>query len=254
MNKIFIATIITITCIGSAIANFKSDPDNSCWLETTGKNEFWFCGTHGNKCAGNKLYKNSKRHWMGHGESFYHDNSTFYCCVDANGNGKFVKSLRWIKSETLTITVEGGTCSYTTKTDACGKVISDEPCTVATTCDRHTVKRNQECVTECPAGQAFASDTSNECIPCETSGYHGIVISKGFKVCKECNPNKEFYNPRQEACVSKDDFIQYSKGTMRQCGLCPNSDMFKECLKIMSMTNPKDATNYDQIRSDCKIK
>ncbi len=87
----------------------------------------------------------------------------------------------------------GGICFYEKRIDMCGTDISNL-CTVPTACSGNLILRNGECVSPCPDGQAWESETSNTCVECPTTNHMGIITN---------NVNCKVAKKRQEAIEDK---------------------------------------------------
>ncbi len=252
MKKLpYFFAILLITT--NSYAKFYSNGAKECYIDTSGINTFWFCGNQSTSCAGKGMRKYMKRHWYYHGESFYKDGTTYWCCNGTQSNsGRFVEGAAWEKSEIVTKQLENGTCNYEKKTNVCGEVSGD--CTVPDQCNKGSIMRNNECVVLCSGAYAFENDVSNECIPCETTQYQGISSSG---VCTRCDPGTQFFDKTSKKCIEKNSLETYSKTVMKKCFACPNTDVFKTCIKIFNLPENQqknDIETYNNIIKECLIK
>ncbi|MBQ8474006.1 MAG: hypothetical protein IJ500_04075 [Alphaproteobacteria bacterium] len=263
MKKI-IATIAMCALSSSAIADFLTGTDNRCFIDTSGWNESWFCGKSDDKCADKKAtggYRNP--HYLYHGEYFTKDSTRYYCCNGTTDEiGRFVKASSFNKTETITVQLDGGgKCNYSRKTDICGNIIKDEKCTTPDKCPAQTILRNGQCVTPCIDGYVFESATLNRCIECpdsQTQGIQGIGYDKKCIRCKSTEIlNKDTWKcedpEAQKKQLQKDvatgKKIAISRGIMEQCWQCPDSNLYKDCVKSLA----KQQELSDAIKTKCKI-
>lgn len=265
----FFVLIALIMTTGTLHADWKTNATNSCWVDSAGlfEDKFWYCGYHNEsdkkatKCGGTWLNFNDERIFLYHGESFEYDpwyktgsGGKYWCCTGTKTTaGYFVKNGSWIiKKGTVTVELENGTCTYEKTVNACGEETST-PCTEPTTCAKGYIDRNNECIQPCEDGQVFESPTSNKCIPCETTMYQGVKNDTDGQYCLKCDQHTEFFDKKKKQCVNKDNgYKKISKDIMKQCGLCPNSTIFKGCIECLSSDNY--ATCAETYKTDCFLK
>lgn len=211
---------------------------------------FYYCGKQDKNCAGNNDASYDSRHWQEYGEGVDTGNSygKLWCC-----NGLYVRAKDGyedkfiIKEESKTISFQdqNGKCTYVVKTDVCGKVI-DEPCKEPTPCEAGEIRREKtgDCVKPCTDGYAFESETSNNCIKCDTTTFSGIVFQGNNgdnSFCRICDKNTKFFDKNSGECKEKDQFTKYSSERMAKCFMC-SDDNFKSCLDLKDgkKTNEKN--------------
>ncbi|MBQ3039009.1 MAG: hypothetical protein IJD41_00430 [Alphaproteobacteria bacterium] len=285
MRKILIATIL-VTLSNTANAKFLAGENNRCFINTSGWNESWFCGKGDDKCSGKKA-TGGKRYvnYKVHGEKFTEEDNddverTYYCCNGTSDTiGKFIEASAFETTETITIDVANGKCTYERTVDICGNIVEDKPCTEATDCARGIVKRNGVCIPPCDDGFVFESENSNRCVPCEETERQAIVGIGYDKVCKKCKsyeildkddmeckvkevpkstPKESITtNTKGETVVVNSDnttsivLTSTSKDAMRKCWQCPGRVAFKQC--ILYLTNQTNTISAEEIKSGCKI-
>lgn len=260
MQKILIAISI-ILCACNAFAEPKNgfDINNKCYLETDGTDSAWFCGSQEKKCK-QKMRKRHNIYWLYEGESFTYGTVKAWCCGGTTTQqGHFVEQKDWTTSETITVQLANGTCTYQKKTNACGEVVSDTPCTEPTTCTGNHIKRNGACTEPCGANDgniAYESATSNKCVECPTNASQGIDKNN---ICTKCNSTTEIWDTETKKCISRTEvakkYHQISHATMKKCWQCPNNEFFKNCAIILSLpdADQKKHKDYKTTMTECKI-
>ena len=263
MRKIFLPLLICALTANTAEAKIRwtTGKDTECFRSIDGSKQstvqYYFCGHQTKSCGGLRWIVTHKTpQWMVEGDGKYveKDGAKWWCC-DGTGDendgdtGIFKSGDQWSTTEDVTIEVEGGTCTYQKTTNVCGKVESDNKCTVPDTCPRGKVLRNRKCVDTCLNSQGYESATSNKCVNC--SGDDRGVDSTGVcVVCKngqnwngtKCEgtvvatndgcKSTEYKSPLSEKCVSKSKNVQYSSDMMHECYGCSSDVRFKNCLNI----------------------
>ncbi len=262
MKKFLYIFIVFAVTASPAMARVKlrAGDNNRCFINVSGINHFWYCGSQSSDCAGKKLRKYHDRTYQYHGDEFTSEGRHFWCCNGTkDAAGKYVESSApFSKSEIITVDLGNGTCTYERITNVCGEVI-DNPCTEPTKCTDGTILRNDSCVTPCDGNTAFESTTSNKCIECETTRYQGISKnSSGSNICIKCDSGTQFFDTKTQNCVSKDTFNRITKEAMEKCYGCPNNVLFKECSEFFSQPENMGSTGkrnstYQQIITKCYI-
>ena len=263
MQKIIIVISIVLSA-GTVYAEPKNgfDTNNKCYLETDGTGSAWFCGSQIERCK-QKMGKRHNIHWLYHGQSFTYGSVKAWCCDGSlTEKGYFVEQENWTTSETITVQLANGTCTYQKITNACGE-ITDNPCTEPTNCTGNTIKRNGECIAPCGANDgnmAYESATSNKCIECPTNASQGIINNGGANpICTKCNSTTEIWDADTKKCISRAEvakkYHQISSATMKKCWQCPNNEFFKTCALILSMPDAEQKTHkqYTNTMKECKI-
>lgn len=231
--------------------------DNKCFVNVTGKDDFYFCGHQDLECAGRDVSKRRDRFWLYHHESKTVDGKTYWCCHGTRDSaGFFVQANSWTKeSETVTIDVGGGICNYTQIVNVCGddeSVVCKEP----KDCPKGTQVRNGQCVALChlqDGNKGFESLLSNNCVECVTSNYQGIDKDG---VCVKCNTTTQFWDVVNRKCIDRSELEErIPSDVMQKCWQCPNNDIFKECvtLFVQSKDERVEDKSYNSIIKDCKI-
>lgn len=255
MKKILITFIATICITCDANAGFNYDTEHKCmyshlYWDWTGGRQVVHCGANNGKCAGYYGRKSIEKYLL-HGEKFTYKNNDgdpWWCCNGTSTQaGRLYRAPEFEKTEEITVTLPLGTCKYNKITDICGNVIRDEPCTVASDCNTDN-ERNGKCITECPTGFAFESETSNDCIECPTTQSQGIRGTKMNKICIKCNDN-QIWNTKSQKCSEKISLLAISGNVMEQCWQCPDSNLYKDCVKSLA----KQQELSDAIKTKCKI-
>ena len=190
----------------------------------------------------------------GDGKYVEKDGAKWWCCGGTGGEdngttGTFKSGDKWLTTENVTIEVDGGTCTYQKTTNVCGKVESDNKCTVPDTCPRGKVLRNRKCVDTCLKSQGYESATSNKCVNCSGDD-RGVDFTGVCVVCKSgqkwngigCEgtvvatsdgcKSTEYMSPVSGKCVNKSKNVQYSRDMMHECYGCSSDVRFKNCLNI----------------------
>lgn len=265
MRKI-IPIIMFITLSNTAMAEFLAGSNNSCYIDTYSWNESWFCGQGSDKCA-NKQATGGRRYvnYLIHGDSFKYDNKTYWCCNGtADKIGRFYQATNFKVTESKTIDVANGKCSYDITKDICGNIIKDEPCTEAEDCVTGIKKRNEVCIPPCDDGYAFEAPTSNRCIACPDTERQAIIGIGYDKECKKCKsteildrdtmtcktPEKKEQEQKQE--VELGTKVAITKETMAKCYRCPGKLYYKQCLLLLDAPHKLDVkTNKSDIRKQC---
>lgn len=265
MKKIIIFALSIILSQWSAYAEPKNGFGDSleCYLETDGTDSAWFCGKHDRKCK-QKLKNKHNVYPLTHGDFFSHGSVKAWCCDGTlTETGYFVEQENWTTSETITVQLTNGTCTYQKITNACGKIESDEPCTEPTNCTGNTIKRNGACIAPCGANDgnmAYESATSNKCIKCPTNASQGIINNDGKNpICTKCNSTTEIWDVDTKQCISRAEvakkYHQISSATMKKCWQCPNNEFFKSCTIILSLPDAeqKKEKDYKTTMTECQI-
>ncbi|MBQ4129894.1 MAG: hypothetical protein IJD69_00760 [Alphaproteobacteria bacterium] len=254
MNKLFLPTVTVIIMLCEpAIARFIAGDNNTCFVDTHKRNEFWYCGTHSDtKCGGKKLKNRHDRHWIYHGGKFTHDGKNYWCCNGSyTATGHFVQTSSWISNKIITVQLANGTCNYTQKINACGDEEST-PCTTPDTCTNGQILRNGTCVAPCAPAHAFESTTSNTCIACPETKYSGIAKND---TCIQCNPEHQFFDRTSKQCIEKNTLTAIPAKVLKKCYGCDNNDFFKTCVKIFNSATKEQSTHpeYINILKHCHI-
>jgi hypothetical protein len=259
--KKFLIVISIILYTGNSFAEPKNGFGDSmeCYLETDGTDSAWFCGKHDRKCK-QKLKNKHNVYPLVHGGSFSYGSVTAWCCDGTiSKQGHFVEQRNWTTSETITVQLANGTCTYQKKINACGEIVSDTPCTEPTTCTSGTIKRNGECIAPCGANDgnmAYESVTSNKCIECPTNASQGIDSND---ICTKCNSATDIWDANTKKCISRTEaakkYHKISNATMKKCWQCPNNEMFKTCATILSLPDAEQKTHKDftATMTNCKV-
>lgn len=257
----FIIAISVILCTNAAFAEPKNgfDTNNKCYLETDGTDSAWFCGSQEKRCK-QKMRKRHHIHWLYHGQSFTHGSVKAWCCNGTTSKqGNFVEAKNWTTSETITVDLSNGTCTYQRVTDACGNVVSDKPCTEPTNCNGNLIKRNGTCTEPCGANDGnigYESATSNNCVECPTTSTQGID-SNG--ICTKCNTATQIWDTSTKKCVSREEhakkFHQIPAAVLKQCWQCPNNEVMKTCAIILSLPTADQSkhADYRNTMTECMI-
>jgi len=230
--------------------DFQIGHNQECFIDTYGNDAYWFCGKQTESCNSIKAAKNDKKVDMRHGdvlnETRLHNGETdidkddiswlnWVCCGgtdSAEGRFKAPSTSQRDKE------VNGGTCKQTI--DQCGDVTQD--CSEPTDCPEGTqeriIKNNfteagvKHCAPVCPATQGYENETSNTCVPCETTLSQGV---DGKGVCRKCDASTQFFRAPTAnddgGCKSLEDASnKYSTAQMQLCWKCANdSGMASTC-------------------------
>ena len=258
MKIITVAIILAVVAIDANAAwGPKYGSEDSCIVERKNGRKFYFCGQSQSECAGYKVLKWSTQKAFQNEKSFtseFDSSRTFYCCnPDGGARGVWKEGKSWyVTNKVATKQLENGTCNYQRRINICGGDESTD-CTVPDTCTNGTFMRNDECVTNCPDGSVFESETSNVCITCETTEFQGINKDQE---CVQCDPDTEFFDLETKTCVAKAELTHITKEMMMQCHKCPNNVLFYDCCKMLSMSESErtNMENYEQIVNDCQIR
>lgn len=270
---------------------------DGCYVNTRCEDEFWFCGTQKKKCDGRSVTAYNHVHTYSNGQSFFltspkNDKPTsdkYFCCMETGSDtGRWVRGDDWIVMETDATgkkvkkvvrtekrKLDGGAyCTETFYETVCGDEFK-EPCNASDAACETGKMRNNECVSECPAGQAFASVYSNNCVICEETDFSGVVeyINDGGNikvrplgdlterqslgyVCLKCDPQTQIFNKKTQACEEKKEMTQYPRAVMKRCLECPGSELFKQCANLYIMEADKRVVqqNYTTVVKECNIK
>ena len=195
MQKIPSMLISMIMLCNPAIAETRKFNTNmSCHIDTNGllnKRHFHFCGPSADECANFDVRRRSNVTIQRHGEGFQTDHEGYYYCCNGSTTktGYYVKGTKgtWETTKTITLQLGNGKCTYQKKTNVCGEVVEDTPCTVAISCPDNLIIRNGACVKPCGENDgniAYESATSNTCVECPTNATQGIDKDK---ICTKCN-------------------------------------------------------------------
>lgn len=254
-SKFILPVLIGLFMVGNADAKFHTNDKQECWRESSGYDEFWFCGSQSLSCNGKKAKKRHTVHFLTNGQNFEHNDRTFWCC---NGTlsqaGTFAESETWLKREIVEKQLTSGKCKYEVVKDVCGNTISDVECTVPDTCPTGTTKRNNACIEPCSNVQAFESATSNKCVACETTKYQGISANN---ICVKCDSGTQFWDSKNKRCAAKETYTKYSASLMQKCFACPDDNYFKSCVGILGRDASADAKrtkNEQTILDKCLVK
>ena len=264
MRKIFLPLLICALTANTAEAKIRwtTGKDTECFRSIDGAKQstvqYYFCGHQEKKsCGGLRWIVTHKTpQWMVEGDGKYveKDGAKWWCCGGTGGEssgttGTFKSGDQWSTTEDVTIEVDGGTCTYQKTTNVCGKVESDNKCTVPDTCPRGKVLRNRKCVDTCLNSQGYESATSNKCVNCSGDD-RGVDFTGVCVVCKSgqkwngigCEgtvvatsdgcKSTEYMSPVSEKCVNKSKNVQYSRDMMHECYGCSSDVRFKNCLNI----------------------
>lgn len=257
----FIIAISVILCTNVAFAEPKNgfDTNNKCYLETDGTDSAWFCGSQEKRCK-QKMRKRHNIKWLYTGQSFTYGNVKAWCCDGTTTKqGHFVEAKNWTTSETVTVQLSNGTCTYQRVTDACGNIESDEPCTEPTNCNGNLIKRNGTCTEPCGANDGnigYESVTSNKCVECPTTSTQGID-SNG--ICTKCNTATQVWDTSAKKCVSRTEhekkFHQIPAAVLKQCWMCPNNEVMKTCAIILSLPTADQSkhADYRNTMTECML-
>ena len=264
--------IIGLCIAQDASAKWRNE-NGTCYIDTYHKYAF-ICGNSApSKCDGKKLNKYKQINLYAEGECFAHDVAdnkpgtfAYMCCCGGqfrtvNPSDMDTSKKTWFSTQNTEIDIDGGTCTYTKKTNACGTEIT-KPCTKPTGCSNGLILRNGKCIELCPNGQAFEKFDNNTCISCETTMYQGIDYSQKIKnpdqtdteiddkICVTCDPDTQFFDKETKKCIDKKSMTTVSKEDMKLCAFCPNTESFKQCL---SCAQNFDSTTCQQTKKDCFI-
>lgn len=260
MRKIFLPLLICALTANTAMAKWYTGFDNECFRYINGAKQstvqYYFCGKQTESCAGLghiSTHKPSLWYYETDGKKGKYvekDGTKWWCCYGTTESaGKFVAGNQWSTTENVTIEVDGGTCTYQKTTNVCGKVESDNKCTVPDTCPRGKVLRNRKCVDTCLKSQGYESATSNKCVNCSGDD-RGVDFTGVCVVCKSgqkwngigCEgtvvatsdgcKSTEYMSPVSGKCVNKSKNVQYSRDMMHECYGCSSDVRFKNCLNI----------------------
>ena len=245
MKKYLIAILLAM--VGSvADAAWHTYPEQGCavYVRFLAKDSYYFCGAQEPRCNGDWAEKSELQSgwavkWYNEGQYEKLHDKRFWCCTGtvtsdtSNLNkkekpsgtpGRWVEgSDFWVNTETKTINVSGGKCSYTVKTDICGNVDDSdkERCSSKNvtseqlSCPEGQYFRtsSKSCATLCESGYAYESNTSNKCIECPETKTQGIVSDTGsittetvapeHRICRKCDAATSFFDPKTKKCVLK---------------------------------------------------
>ena len=231
-------------------AKFFEGYDVECYLDTDGNNEYWFCGAQKQSCHGHKKEKKNKATWNYHGDSFTHNSRTFWCCGGTGSStGRYYEGKDWIaKREPITISVEGGKCTWERQTNICGEVINPNgQCTEPTgECTQGYVSRGGKCIKACQSGYAFDSEKSYNCVPCETTKTRGIVGD----LCVTCSLN-QLFDKDTLSCIPSSSILKISALAHDTCWLCDSPSTLSKCLKLVS--NGGDLNRDSELKRACSL-
>lgn len=263
MRKIFLPLLICALTANTAEAKIRwtTGRNTECFRSIDGAKQstvqYYFCGHQEKSCYGLRWISTHKTpQWMVEGDGKYveKDGAKWWCCGGTGGEddgttGTFKSGAQWSTTENVTIEVDGGTCTYQKTTNVCGKVESDNKCTVPDTCPRGKVLRNRKCVDTCLKSQGYESATSNKCVNCSGDD-RGVDFTGVCVVCKSgqkwngigCEgtvvatsdgcKSTEYMSPVSGKCVNKSKNVQYSRDMMHECYGCSSDVRFKNCLNI----------------------
>lgn len=263
MRKIFLPLLICALTANTAEAKIRwtTGRNTECFRSIDGAKQstvqYYFCGHQEKSCYGLRWIATHKTpQWMVEGDGKYveKDGAKWWCCGGTGGEdngstGTFKSGDQWSTTENVTIEVGGGTCTYQKTTNVCGKVESDNKCTVPDTCPRGKVLRNRKCVDTCLNSQGYESATSNKCVNCSGDD-RGVDFTGVCVVCKSgqkwngigCEgtvvatsdgcKSTEYMSPVSGKCVNKSKNVQYSRDMMHECYGCSSDVRFKNCLNI----------------------
>lgn len=263
MRKIFLPLLICALTANTAEAKIRwtTGRNTECFRSIDGAKQstvqYYFCGHQEKSCYGLRWISTHKTpQWMVEGDGKYveKDGAKWWCCGGTGGEdngttGTFKSGDKWLTTENVTIEVDGGTCTYQKTTNVCGKVESDNKCTVPDTCPRGKVLRNRKCVDTCLKSQGYESATSNKCVNCSGDD-RGVDFTGVCVVCKSgqkwngigCEgtvvatsdgcKSTEYMSPVSGKCVNKSKNVQYSRDMMHECYGCSSDVRFKNCLNI----------------------
>lgn len=276
MRKILCFTIIAILATSGTVfakswgtGNFLMGDDKACFVDTYGKNAFWFCGNQRSWC---KSRDANSTHYqktlfadevltlsiLQAGESDITSDSElgdkYICCKgNASTKGEFVANKNVEIEKNLG---EGkGSCKqiYNACYDAnaddnSSHLLTDCNTPSGDSCPDGKKLRNSECVqndvsTQCGDESAYESAASNKCIPCVKETYRGISSSE---VCITCDKTTEFYSDTRKECRNIEDAPnKYSAEIMKQCWKCSSADtIFKNCMDAYKNGYPATGQTY----------
>ena len=271
MRKFILASVfIIITCPSWGALKYGSSME--CFLNTSGNNQYWYCGGGQTSCAGNKMSKKNLRTYYSNGQAHTFNEKTYVCCgVTSSNYGKFIEindvdDKKWKNKDdgstayyekTITVNLNGGgKCTYGAQFNGCGEEITT-PCTTPTDCTDGLIKRNGVCVKPCPDGSAFESPKSNACIKCDTTEYQGQKKadqkddSTTSYYCVKCDSETQLWDKEAKECVTKSDpdkVTHITPNAMSKCGLCDNNTVFTDCVKCYSKA--VDNTDKDNCKNE----
>ena len=263
MRKIFLPLLICALTANTAEAKIRwtTGRNTECFRSIDGAKQstvqYYFCGHQEKSFYALRWISTHKTpQWMVEGDGKYveKDGAKWWCCGGTGGEdngttGTFKSGDKWLTTENVTIEVDGGTCTYQKTTNVCGKVESDNKCTVPDTCPRGKVLRNRKCVDTCLKSQGYESATSNKCVNCSGDD-RGVDFTGVCVVCKSgqkwngigCEgtvvatsdgcKSTEYMSPVSGKCVNKSKNVQYSRDMMHECYGCSSDVRFKNCLNI----------------------
>ena len=254
----FFVVLYPLICYGGG--KFYTNSNVECYVDTwpdykpynTTKDHFWFCGSQGQSCKGNKVNKSNGVTWNMHGDYFewkHHGALGKYWCCGGTGSkaGRYYQGDNWItKSETVTETLPNGKCTWVRKTNICGQIDNpDDKCTEATgECTTGFISHNGKCVAACADGQAFASATSSACVECASSSTQGIRKN----VCIKCEAN-QFFDKTTLSCIARSSKLQVSVQAFNDCWMCVTPGAMYNCMKTIS----NSGTLSDNLQQVCSV-
>ena len=292
MKKILLTLSAILICT-NAMCDWHMGDGGSCFVNTAGRNNNYYCGNQSLGCAGKGDGKFRKSHWYYHGNNETLDGKKYWCCNGTgDATGVWTKGEEWYKDTGVRVVqVEGGTCNWDRKLNICGQ--DENPkCTEPDECYDGLVLRNKQCIPTCQGDTAFPDLLTNECIPCPTTEFQGIIqvpaeykknddgettdkiLHASYPRCLQCNSathffeyfldedadKKPFINGR---CTPKTEYHQNSKDMMKSCFQCTTKINFKICTNYMrTKTVPSDNDNdlkmheitWQDVVKDCRIK
>lgn len=236
---IYIAAIMLIGPTAVAYgAGHHMGPNNECFYDTN-YNKYWhyyYCGNMPRGCDGKKGNGNDVHHTLYDGQKFTFptgDHEPYYCCGGTQTTkGKFVYGANFYVDTKTTVKDlgNGAKCNQLTRTTICGETEFTD-CNTPETCSQGRIMRNSECVTPCEGDDVFESNISNKCTACDERHTGPVMGTDGYRICKRCDKDTEFFDRANKVCVSKSSLVKYSKQDMRACWRCKNSEIMLACMQ-----------------------
>jgi len=277
--KIFFPIFVTVFFVAECMAGstrFDTNNERSCYHRGDKNDDWYYCGYQTKSCNNKEPGKKAVLHDIrNHGDFFSRGSCTggdcplryFICCGGTNsrsGSFKEVTAEQYDNrskenDESVTLQVNGGTCTYTKKTHAiCGDVTSDPKCTEATDCNAGFILRHGKCLPDCTDGKGFDGQDSDTCVDCARTTSQGTMYNSVKAdgrdigtVCIKCHPDTQLFK-EGTGCISLDQAsAKYTNHEFQLCWKCANNNTrLEECIDA-SHTSMGAADAY--VKQNCLL-
>jgi len=280
VRKFLFAVILCFLPVVGFGAKFYTNSAEECWVRSgTGiTTTNWYCGSQTHSCAGHEAGKKENVHDLRNHEVFSTtgtcggknntcDSLYYMCCGGTDSrSGKFKaisKSQYDNRSkendESVTLQVNGGTCTYTKKTHAiCGDVTDDPKCTEATDCSAGFILRHGKCLPDCTDGKGFDGQDSDTCVDCARTTSQGTMYNSAKTkdkdigtICIKCHPDTQLFKEGR-GCISLDEAeAKYTNHEFQQCWKCANNNTrLEDCIKASHISM---GTADQYVKTNCQL-